>query len=173
MHKLSPLKGGGGGGGGQCFCLLTQPDGAVAAQILGLILEQQNCICMREPNPGTFLQHYCGLVFSSSASAFPIHAKFPLPAGPAYYTTESTETFHSGQEPWLSAYMPNVMYHDTHEEAAQNASGNPMVIKGLAFVAVREIRDEEILLNYRLNPQVQKPAWYSPVDLEEDTRRWY
>lgn len=66
--------------------------------------------------------------------------------------------------------MPNVMYSDTHTAAAAAAAS---VIKGLAFVAIRHIQDEEILLNYRLNPQVQKPAWYAPVDVEEDRRRWY
>lgn len=79
----------------------------------------------------------------------------------------------SGEEPWLSAYMPNVMYRDTHAAAASGAFEQSAAIKGLAFVAVRRIQDEEILLNYRLNPQVQKPAWYTPVDVEEDKRRWY
>ena len=92
---------------------------------------------------------------------------------PAYHTVEPTESCHSGKEPWLPAYMPNVMYRDIHDEETQSASGGAAIIKGLAFVAVRDIKDEEILLNYRLNPQVQKPAWYSPVDLEEDARRWY
>lgn len=79
----------------------------------------------------------------------------------------------SGEEPWLSAYMPNVMYNDTQAAAANSGHEQLGVIKGLAFVAVRQIQDEEILLNYRLNPQVQKPAWYAPVDVEEDKRRWY
>ncbi|KAL3140809.1 hypothetical protein ABBQ32_005352 [Trebouxia sp. C0010 RCD-2024] len=82
-------------------------------------------------------------------------------------------TLKSGEEPWLSAYMPNVMYRDTHAAAASGAFEQSAAIKGLAFVAVRRIQDEEILLNYRLNPQVQKPAWYTPVDVEEDKRRWY
>ena len=69
--------------------------------------------------------------------------------------------------------MPNVMYCNTHAAAADNGNEQLRVIKGLAFVAVRQIQDEEILLNYRLNPQVQKPAWYAPVDVEEDKRRWY
>lgn len=66
--------------------------------------------------------------------------------------------------------MPNVMYSDIQ---AAVADGDVEHVKGLAFVAVRQIQDEEILLNYRLNPQVQKPAWYAPVDVEEDKRRWY
>lgn len=64
---------------------------------------------------------------------------------------------------------------NTHTAAAAADSSIEQlgVIKGLAFVAVRHIQNEEILLNYRLNPQVQKPAWYAPVDVEEDKRRWY
>ena len=79
----------------------------------------------------------------------------------------------SGEEPWLSAYMPNIMYCDSNAAAADGGNEQLGVIKGLAFVALRQIQDEEVFLNYRLNPQVQKPAWYAPVDVEEDKRRWY
>lgn len=75
----------------------------------------------------------------------------------------------AGDLSWVSAYMPNVMYHDIGAGAVHPSDR----IKGLAFVATRQIRDEEVLLNYRLNPQVQKPAWYAPVDVAEDKRRWY
>jgi hypothetical protein len=45
---------------------------------------------------------------------------------------------------------------------------------GLALVALRARRDEEVFLNYRLNPSTPHglPAWYAPVDAEEDARRW-
>lgn len=84
--------------------------------------------------------------------------------------------FIEGEEAWLKAYIPNVMYedqsaHHTQESAEQPAPSS--IVKGIAFVATREVQDEELLLNYRLNPQVQKPDWYSPVDVEEDKRRWY
>ena len=49
--------------------------------------------------------------------------------------------------------------------------GGP-VLRGLAFIAAREVRDEELYLNYRLNPRNGYPSWYSPVDREEDARRW-
>lgn len=78
---------------------------------------------------------------------------------------------HTGAEAWLSAYMPNVMYQDI--TIAAEAIAKPQQAKGLAFVAVQPMQDQEIFLNYRLNPQVQKPAWYTPVDVEEDKRRWY
>ena len=45
-------------------------------------------------------------------------------------------------------------------------------IKTLAYVAMRPLCDEELFLNYRLNPRQELPAWYVPVDVEEDNRRW-
>ena len=54
---------------------------------------------------------------------------------------------------------------------AVDEEGGP-VLKGLAFVATRQLKDEELFLNYRLNPKNKKPDWYTPVDLEEDERRW-
>ena len=42
----------------------------------------------------------------------------------------------------------------------------------LALVATREIEDEELLLNYRLSPGLERPSWYTPVDRAEDSRRW-
>ncbi len=42
----------------------------------------------------------------------------------------------------------------------------------LALVAVRDLEDEELLLNYRLSPGLARPAWYTPVDAAEDQRRW-
>jgi len=44
----------------------------------------------------------------------------------------------------------------------------------VALIATTDIEgEEEVLLNYRLNPQAGTlPSWYKPVDLEEDKRRW-
>jgi hypothetical protein len=44
----------------------------------------------------------------------------------------------------------------------------------VALVALRDIDNEELFLNYRLNPNAPGglPDWYSSVDLEEDARRW-
>ncbi|PHU01110.1 hypothetical protein BC332_30897 [Capsicum chinense] len=46
------------------------------------------------------------------------------------------------------------------------------VLKTLVLVATRAICNEEILLNYRLSNSKQRPPWYTPVDEEEDRRRW-
>lgn len=48
----------------------------------------------------------------------------------------------------------------------------PDVVRTLVLIASKEIRDEEVLLNYRLSPHVKPPDWYHPVDSDEDKRRW-
>ncbi|XP_044489495.1 uncharacterized protein LOC123213929 isoform X2 [Mangifera indica] len=46
------------------------------------------------------------------------------------------------------------------------------VLRTLVLVATRTLFDEEVLLNYRLSNSKRRPAWYTPVDEEEDRRRW-
>lgn len=45
---------------------------------------------------------------------------------------------------------------------------------GVAIVALRPLEDEELFINYRLNPNCLQglPEWYHPIDEEEDSRRW-
>ena len=47
------------------------------------------------------------------------------------------------------------------------------VIPAIVIIAARDIKsDEELLLNYRLNPNAKCPEWYAAVDIEEDRKRW-
>lgn len=46
------------------------------------------------------------------------------------------------------------------------------VIRTLVLVATRALGDEEVFLNYRLSNSKRRPSWYSPVNEEEDRRRW-
>ncbi|KAL8157539.1 uncharacterized protein LOC141674308 isoform X1 [Apium graveolens] len=46
------------------------------------------------------------------------------------------------------------------------------ILKTLVLVATRALSDEEVLLNYRLSNAKKRPSWYTPVDEEEDRRRW-
>lgn len=46
------------------------------------------------------------------------------------------------------------------------------VLKTLVLVATRALCDEEVLLNYRLSNSKRRPEWYTPVDEEEERRRW-
>ena len=45
-------------------------------------------------------------------------------------------------------------------------------LQGLTFVTTRPVEDEELFLNYRFNPSNGYPDWYTPVDADEDARRW-
>lgn len=58
------------------------------------------------------------------------------------------------------------------ESIRPTGSHEGAVLKGLGFIAARELKDEELFLNYRLNPRNGYPSWYTPVDPEEDQRRW-
>ena len=40
------------------------------------------------------------------------------------------------------------------------------------YVALRDIEDEELFVDYRINPDVGYPEWYKPVDEEVARRRW-
>ena len=51
--------------------------------------------------------------------------------------------------------------------------GEAVRLRGLAFVATRELEDEELFLNYRLNPANPRPDWYTPVDLERTSGGGY
>lgn len=51
--------------------------------------------------------------------------------------------------------------------------GQTGTVSGLALVATRTIRDgEELLQNYRLNPALPRPDWYTSIDPEQERRRW-
>jgi len=77
------------------------------------------------------------------------------------------------QRPELRPYFPVIEY----EQSEGGGGGSEMIdcsIPGVVFVALRALQDEELFLNYRLNPNAPGglPSWYSPVDIEEDERRW-
>ncbi|KAF5747403.1 hypothetical protein HS088_TW05G00124 [Tripterygium wilfordii] len=82
-------------------------------------------------------------------------------------------------------YIPNVSFGNTEEVSMRrfgsfwfkswslktNTSNFP-VLKTIVLVATRALCNEELFLNYRLSNSKRRPAWYTPVDEEEDRRRW-
>lgn len=85
----------------------------------------------------------------------------------------------------IRSYIPNVIFGGVEEVKMRKfgsfwfKSWRPSkegldvpILKTLVLVATREICDEEILLNYRLSNSKRRPSWYTPVDEEEDRRRW-
>lgn len=70
-------------------------------------------------------------------------------------------------------------FRRTHTSRAPHRTllGNPdqsALIQTVALLATTDLEDEELFLNYRLNPKHadRLPPWYVPIDAEEDERRW-
>lgn len=105
----------------------------------------------------------------------------------------------SDQEPWLRVYFPCMTYPEPrdhrdeyskiHQNTVFKSISTPLesqwLLEGMimakrqktptiVLVAMRRLVDEEIFLNYRLNPNTPLglPSWYSPIDPVEDERRW-
>ncbi|KAB1206294.1 hypothetical protein CJ030_MR7G011787 [Morella rubra] len=85
----------------------------------------------------------------------------------------------------MRTYIPNIVFGDTEEVKmkrfgsfwfklgrSEKAESDVPVLKTLVLVASRTLCDEELFLNYRLSNSKRRPAWYNPVDEEEDRRRW-
>lgn len=86
----------------------------------------------------------------------------------------------------MRPYIPNLVFGGDEEVTMKrygslwikSTSANdedsvvPPAIRTLVLVATRPICDEEIFLNYRLSNPKKRPAWYHPVDEDEDRRRW-
>ncbi|KAL0463489.1 UNVERIFIED_CONTAM: hypothetical protein Slati_0236500 [Sesamum latifolium] len=85
----------------------------------------------------------------------------------------------------MRTYIPNISFGNGEEvkmkklgsfwfkswKSSSSVADVP-ILKTLVLVATREISNEEILLNYRLSNLKRRPSWYTPVDEEEDRRRW-
>lgn len=85
----------------------------------------------------------------------------------------------------MRVYIPNISFGNGEEvnmkrfgsfwfkswKSGSRVSDIP-ILKSLVLIATRALRDEELLLNYRLSNSKQRPSWYTPVDEEEDRRRW-
>uniref|UniRef100_A0A1J3EBI7 SET domain-containing protein 9 n=1 Tax=Noccaea caerulescens TaxID=107243 RepID=A0A1J3EBI7_NOCCA len=83
----------------------------------------------------------------------------------------------------LRTYIPNVSFGDSGQvkmkrfgsfwfKTGSNNGLDAPVLKTLVLVATRALCDEELLLNYRLSNSKRRPDWYTPVNEEEDRRRW-
>jgi hypothetical protein len=67
-------------------------------------------------------------------------------------------------------YIPNTYYKPATVWSTEEAKNSQ--VQGLALIATREIADGEIYLDYRYNQSLKLPAWYKPVNVEENERRW-
>ncbi|OQR92475.1 hypothetical protein ACHHYP_03675 [Achlya hypogyna] len=85
---------------------------------------------------------------------------------PVAFDFPSTEPFTSAD---FAKYIPNRYVEEPSRFALFGRRG---LVPGLALVALHDISDEELLLNYRYNPALPYPEWYSPVDREADEKMW-
>ena len=98
------------------------------------------------------------------------------------------------REPWLRRYFPVVVVGQGGGDDGGGGKGAgkekenkrglslfgeprlpepPTFLPCLGLVALSRIEPgSEILLNYRLSSRLKRPEWYSPVDSEEESRRW-
>ncbi|KAL8470941.1 hypothetical protein ACS0TY_033494 [Phlomoides rotata] len=85
----------------------------------------------------------------------------------------------------MRTYIPNISFGNGNEVSmrkfgsfwfkswkSRSTTMDVPIIKSLVLVATRGISNEEIFLNYRLSNLKRRPSWYTPVDEEEDRRRW-
>lgn len=85
----------------------------------------------------------------------------------------------------MRAYIPNVVFGNLDETnmkrfgsfwfkygSSKTAGSDIPLLKTLVLVSTRALSDEEVLLNYRLSNLKRRPEWYTPVDEDEDKRRW-
>lgn len=85
----------------------------------------------------------------------------------------------------MRAYIPNILFGRGEEVKMRrfgsfwfkwgslgNSGAEVPALKTIVLVATRALHDEEVLLNYRLSNSKRRPAWYVPVDEEEERRRW-
>ncbi|XP_065852207.1 uncharacterized protein [Euphorbia lathyris] len=86
-------------------------------------------------------------------------------------------------EKGMRTYIPNVAFGDSEvkmrrfgsfwfKSRRKGSESDVPVLQTLVLVANRVLRNEEVLLNYRLSNPKRRPEWYTPVDEEEDKRRW-
>lgn len=69
-------------------------------------------------------------------------------------------------EKHLRRFLPYISCASTVEAVAGDR------VAGLVLVARRRLEDEELFMDYRLNPNHPRPPWYRPVDLLAEQRRW-
>ncbi|XP_027360893.1 uncharacterized protein LOC113869011 isoform X2 [Abrus precatorius] len=84
----------------------------------------------------------------------------------------------------MRVYIPNVLFGNAEVNmrkfgsfwfktgGSRNSGSRVPTLKTLVLIATRAVQDEELLLNYRLSNTKRRPEWYTPVDEEEDRRRW-
>lgn len=92
--------------------------------------------------------------------------------------------FPLSEDDGMRAYIPNIGFGPDEKvrmkrfgnfwfkSGSLNDGDDTPIVKTLLLVTTEDVSDQEIFLNYRLSNSKKLPAWYTPVDVEEDRRRW-
>jgi len=73
----------------------------------------------------------------------------------------------------LRPYLPNEWGSKVSGTQVAAADYDHAVwMKGVVLLSLRELRDEELFVDHRLNPGRELPAWYVPCDVDGDRRLW-
>lgn len=83
------------------------------------------------------------------------------------YNFPSFESDPNYLEPELSSYIPNIQGPKSFAYLDYNC-----LMPSLLIVATEHIKDEELFLNYRFNPNNPYPDWFEQPDDEAAKRRW-
>ena len=130
----------------------------------GTVIDANDFMVPDDPRPalenpfasGQFINHA-----STSAGANVLSCSYNFP---------SDEKLPDGFPKHLHPYMPN--RYAVPPGLVSLLQTNGAVGMSVAFVTTRDVADEELLANYRLNPNLGLPEWYTPIDEDEDARRW-
>lgn len=71
----------------------------------------------------------------------------------------------------LKKYVPNTYARPPKFLGPRIVEGH-VLMHGLVLIATRDVCNEELFMNYRLNPKGEHPAWYTICDEEENKKRW-
>lgn len=47
-----------------------------------------------------------------------------------------------------------------------------VAMPSVVLISTKPLKDEELFVDYRLAPSLERPEWYHPVDASEEERRW-
>uniref|UniRef100_A0A7S2WW23 SET domain-containing protein n=1 Tax=Rhizochromulina marina TaxID=1034831 RepID=A0A7S2WW23_9STRA len=70
----------------------------------------------------------------------------------------------------LASLIPNAYFRPP--SLIRGTYSPTVMMQSVILLATRDLEDEEVLTDYRLSPNQERPAWYAPVDSEEELRRW-
>jgi hypothetical protein len=75
--------------------------------------------------------------------------------------------------PHLRPYIPNAWGAKlSGGQALHGAMESGIIAKSIVLVTTRQVFQEEIFVDYRLDPTQPTPSWYVPINPDVDRRTW-